>query len=93
MTKKQRLQKFSESHFPLPIPKVYKDERIRKIKIATGLTEALYEAGFSIESILNNKSSNIAQILGVDDYIGKIIYNETKKLEVKTNLYFFKFNF
>ena len=29
--------------------------------------------------ILNSKPTDIAEILGIDVYVGEIIYNETKK--------------
>ena len=35
--------------------------------------------GFTIESILGNETSKIAQDLGIDEYVGKIIFTETKK--------------
>jgi hypothetical protein len=39
----------------------------------------LNKAGFTIESILNNNPSKIAQDLGIDEYVGKIIFDETKR--------------
>jgi hypothetical protein len=39
----------------------------------------LQNAGFTIESILDNEPSHIAETLGIDMYVGEIIYNETKK--------------
>ena len=32
-----------------------------------------------MESILDNSPSHIAEILGIDFYLGEIIYNATKK--------------
>jgi hypothetical protein len=39
----------------------------------------LNKAGFTIESILGNDPSKIAQDLGIDEYVGKIIFDETKR--------------
>jgi hypothetical protein len=39
----------------------------------------LNKAGFTIESILDNDPSKIAQDLGIDEYVGKIIVDETKR--------------
>jgi hypothetical protein len=39
----------------------------------------LQNAGFTIESILENEPSHIAETLGIDVYVGEIIYHETKK--------------
>ena len=39
----------------------------------------LKNASFTVEKILENGPSHIAETLGIDVYIGEIIYNETKK--------------
>ncbi len=44
-----------------------------------GLKDVLNNAGFTIESILNNDASKIAQDLGIDEYVGQIIFKETKR--------------
>ena len=56
-----------------------KDERLALVEISKGLIELLQDAGFTIEKILENHPSRIAEILGIDVYVGEIIYNETKK--------------
>ena len=55
------------------------DYRIDHITIPIGLKVVLNKAGFTIESILNNEPSKIAQDLGIDEYVGKIIFDETKR--------------
>ena len=57
-------------------PKI--DERLGFVNIPKGLVESLNNAGFTIEIILNSKPADIAEILGVDDYVAKIIYQESK---------------
>jgi hypothetical protein len=56
-----------------------KDERLELVDISKGLIDILQNAGFTIEKILDNGPSYIAEILGIDVYVGEIIYNETKK--------------
>src|SRR5918995_6425279 len=56
-----------------------KDERLELVKISKGLIEMLQSAGFTMEKILENSPSHIAETLGIDVYVGEIIYNETKK--------------
>jgi hypothetical protein len=56
-----------------------KDERLEHLEISKGLIDMLQNTGFTIEKILENGPSNIAEILGIDVYVGEIIYNETKK--------------
>ena len=57
-------------------PKI--DERLGFANIPKGLVESLNNAGFTIEMILNSKPADIAQILGIDDYVAQIIYQESK---------------
>lgn len=51
---------------------------IMELEIADGLKDLLMDYGFTREKILRIQSSQIASILGVEDYIGKIIYNAAK---------------
>ena len=57
----------------------WKDERLELIDISKGLIEILQDSGFTVEKILDCGPSHIAEILGIDDYLGEIIYQETKK--------------
>ena len=57
-----------------------KDERLELVEISKGLIEILQDAGFTIEKILDNAPSHIAERLGIDVYVGEITYNETKKV-------------
>lgn len=57
----------------------WKDQRLEQIEIPKGLIEVLQNAGFTVEKVLDCGPSHIAEILGIDDYIGEIIYQETKK--------------
>ena len=58
----------------------WKDERLELIEIPKGLIEILQNAGFTIEKILDCGPSHIAEILKIDDYMGELIYRETKKV-------------
>jgi hypothetical protein len=70
-----------------------KDERLELVEISKGLIEMLQNAGFTIEKILENGPSHIAEILGIDVYVGEIIYHETKKhLVIMQILIFNKLN-
>ena len=56
-----------------------RDERLELVDISKGLIEMLQNAGFTVEKILDNGPSYIVETLGIDVYVGEIIYNETKK--------------
>ena len=66
---------------------IRKDERLEYLNIPKGLIELLQVNGFTVEKILEYGSSNIAEKLGIDDYVAQIIFNETnsKKTTISTN--------
>ena len=77
-------------HLPLPLPSSsllspslnivsWKDERLEYLDIPTGLIEVLQIHGFTIEMILDSEPYDIAEKLGIDPYIGEIIFRETEK--------------
>ena len=57
----------------------WKDERLEHLDIPKGLIELLQINNFTIERILEYGPSKIAEILGTDDYVAKIIFSETTK--------------
>jgi hypothetical protein len=63
-----------------------KDERLEYLHIPKGLIELLNNAGITIEMILNSKPADIAEVLGIDDYVANIIYQETKDYYQTNNL-------
>ncbi len=58
---------------------IWKDERLERLDIPKGLVEVLENAGFTIEMILEFGPSQIAENLGIDDYVAQLIFNETTK--------------
>ena len=56
---------------------IWKDERLEHLDIPIGLIELLHINGFTVERILESRPSQIAEILGTDDYVAKIIFSET----------------
>ena len=63
----------------------WKNPRLELIEIPKGLIELLQNAGFTIEKILDSEPSKIGEILGIDSYVGEIIYKETSKTISKIN--------
>jgi hypothetical protein len=90
-----------DSNFPLSLPPsqhqlsssssskiaTWKDERLEHLDIPKGLIELLQVNGFTVEKILEYGSSNIAEKLGIDEYVAHIIFKKTnsKKTTVSTN--------
>ena len=56
---------------------IRKDERLEYLNISKGLIELLQFNDFTIEKILDYGPSKIAEILGIDNYVAQIIFNET----------------
>ena len=51
----------------------------QNIQIFRDLIELLQINGFTVEKILEYGPSQIAEKLGIDDYVAQIIFNETTK--------------
>ena len=64
---------------------IWKDERLDYLDIPRGLVEMLQINGFTIEMILEYGHSQIAEKLGIDDYVAQIIFNETTKAIISFN--------
>ena len=52
---------------------------ILELGIADGLKDLLIERGFTRQKILRIQSGQLASILGIEDYVAKIIYNAAKR--------------
>jgi hypothetical protein len=52
---------------------------VKELELADGLKELLMDYGFTSRRILKIPSSDLASILGIDDYIAKIICNAAKR--------------
>ena len=52
---------------------------ILELEIADGLKELLMDYGFTRRRILKIQSSDLASMLGIDDYIAKIICNAARR--------------
>jgi hypothetical protein len=46
---------------------------VHQLDIADGLKELLISAGFTVKSLLNTSASDFAKILGIDEYVGKLL--------------------
>jgi hypothetical protein len=52
---------------------------VLELEIADGLKELLVDYGFTRRRILKIQSSDLASMLGIDDYIAKNICNAAKR--------------
>ena len=52
---------------------------ILELSIADGLKELLIDYGFTRQRILGIQSIDLASILGIEDYVAKIIHNAAKR--------------
>ena len=89
----ENYQLAEDSNFELSLPSslqspkiaIWKDERLDYLDIPKGLVEVLQINGFTIEMILEYGHSQIAEKLGIDDYVAQIIFNETTKAIISFN--------
>jgi hypothetical protein len=52
---------------------------LKSLNIADGLKDLLLEYGFTTQRILKIQPENLAAILGIEDYVAKIIHNAAKQ--------------
>ena len=53
---------------------------INQLDIADGLKELLISNGFTLWSLLKTSTSELAKILGIDEYIAKLVHDAAKKI-------------
>lgn len=51
---------------------------ITQLDIADGLKELLINSGITLESLLNASASDFARILGIDEYVAKLVSDAIK---------------
>ena len=52
---------------------------INQMDIADGLKELLISSGFTLKSLLNTSASDFATILGIDEYVAKLLTDALNK--------------
>ncbi len=52
---------------------------INQMEIADGLKELLISTGFTVKSLLNTSTSDFAKILGIDEYVAKLLTDAINK--------------
>lgn len=57
-----------------------KTDLINQLDIASGLKQLLMNSTFTLKSLRNTTASELAKILGVDDYVASLINNAVRKL-------------
>jgi len=51
---------------------------INQLDIADGLKELLISSGFTLKSLLNTSAPDLAKMLGIDQYVAKLISKAIK---------------
>ena len=57
---------------------------INQLDIADGLKQLLMSRGFTVKSLLNASTSDFAKILGIDEYVAKLVSDAVNKA-IKVN--------
>ncbi len=53
---------------------------INQLDIADGLKELLISNGFTLRLLLKTSTSELGKILGIDEYIAKLVHDAAKKI-------------
>ena len=59
--------------------KIVLTDLINQLDIADGLKRLLIISDFTIESLLNTSASDFAKILGIDEYVAKLLVDAINK--------------
>jgi hypothetical protein len=59
---------------------------INQLDIADGLKELLIGSGFTLRSLLNASTSDFGKILGIDEYVAKLVSNAVDKAIKRSRL-------
>jgi len=57
-----------------------KTDLINQLDIAYGLKQLLINSTFTLKSLRNTPASELAKILGIDDYVASLINNAVRRL-------------
>ena len=55
---------------------------INQLDIADGLKELLMSSGFTLKSLLNTSEADFAKILGIDQYVAKLISDAVNAIKM-----------
>jgi len=58
---------------------------INRLEIADGLKQLLLSKDFTFKSLLDASTSDLAEILGIDEYVANIIIKATKDPQILPN--------
>ena len=67
------------------IKEVVTTDLIKQLDIADGLKELLTSKGFTLKSLLNTSVSDLAKILGIDEFVAKIVHDAVTR-SIKTQI-------
>jgi len=59
---------------------------INQLDIADGLKEVLIGSGFTLRSLLNASTSDFAKILGIDEYVARLVSDAVDKAIKRSSL-------
>jgi hypothetical protein len=62
---------------------IFSQLQINELDIADGLKELLYKKKNDLNSILQSDAASLADKLGIEEYVAKIIINAAKKKETE----------
>jgi hypothetical protein len=61
-------------------------DTINQLDVADGLKELLISNGFTLRLLLKTPTSELAKILGIDEYIAKLVHDAAKLIIMQLKL-------
>lgn len=78
------VSKVDANYLPIDLQWIKEDliktDLINQLDIAYGLKQLLINSTFTLKSLLNTPVSELAKILGIDEYVASIINNAARRL-------------
>jgi hypothetical protein len=72
-------KKFADNSVALAMKHIFSQLEINELDIADGLKELLYEKKYDLNSILQSDAGSLAEDLGIEEYVVKIIIDAAKR--------------
>jgi hypothetical protein len=71
-------EKFTDDSVALAMKHIFSQIEIYQLDIADGLKELLYKNKYDLNSLLQSDAASVAEKLGIDEYVAKIIIDAAK---------------
>jgi len=72
-------EQVTDNSVALAMKRIFSQIEIYQLDIADGLKELLYEKKYDLNSLLQSDAESVADQLGIEEYVAKIIIDSAKR--------------